>query len=315
MLQNVDEFKAAEGIPAMLNEVDNPNLMSVDSTERIPTVVDEVPNEETKEEAAPVIKEEKKGEPVVPKVEKKADGEEIPPTKGTDKVEKRIGELTKKWRTTERERDFERTKRLEAEAKLKEVSAKIPSEDKPRKEDFDDEADFIEALTDWKIEAKLKTSREEVAATVEGEGEKVAVEKVYDELDAVLAKGRGKHDDFIDLVQNEDLILSPETVEMVMLSDSPEDVLYYLATHPDESAELSTLSPAKVAVRIGVISAKLETPPKTEEKPVVKEKPPVKKQSNAPEPIVPVRTEGLTERDPSKMTPKEYRAWRESNKE
>ena len=322
MLQNAEEVRKADGTPAMLNEVDNPNLMSVDSTEVRETVVDELPSDEEKEvpkEVPPVVAKDQKPveEVVVPvKTEKKPDGEVIPFVKGADK---RIGEITKKWRTTERERDFLQTKLTESEAKIKELSAKVPSEDKPRKEDFDEEAEFLEALTDWKIDVKLKASREEVAASVESVSEKKAVEKVYDTLDSVMEKGRAKYEDFIDLVQNEDLVLSPETAEIALLADNPEDVLYYLAAHSEESAELATLPPAKIAIKIGAISAKLEVKPVVEPvvEPVVKPvvTPPVKKQSNAPEPIEPVRTEGLTERDPSKMTPKEYRAWRERNKE
>jgi len=340
MLQTIEELNKVDGPAVMINGVDSPNLLSVDSTEPVPITVDEIvnPGDETivgvtvtppvvpavpadkvekKEDVAPVVV--KKEESLVKKTEEepiKPKGEEVPLVKG---AEKRIGEITKKWRTTERERDFERTKRLEAEAEVKKLSAKIPAEDRPKKEDFDDEEEYFEALTDWKIETKLKVSRDEVATTVKDEDERKAIDQVYSELDTVLERGRGKYKDFNDLVLADDLVLPSEMTELALLSGKPDDVLYYLASHPDESAEIAMLPPAKAAIRIGRIEAMLEVPVplenKPEDKPDDKVVPPVKKQTNAPEPITPVRTDGVTEKDPSKMSAKEYRAWRESNKE
>jgi hypothetical protein len=324
MLTTSEEVRNMEQ-KAIINGVDNPNLMSVDSTEPFQTDADVLKKEdeekltEKKEEKEEKIEEKpdvEKKEEKPAEVKEKQESSKETPLRGADK---RIAELTRKFRSTERERDFERGKRQEAEEKLKELSAKIPVVDRPKKEDFDDEESFIEALTDWKIETKLKVSREEIAKTVEEKEEKESVDKTYDELDAVMERGREKYNDFNDLVLAEDLVLSTGVSELVLLSDKPEDVFYYLATHADESAELSTMSPTKAAIRIGVIEAKLEKEEKVEEKPLEEkkeEKPPVKKkQTNAPEPIVPVRTTGVIDKDPSSMTPKEYRAWRERNKE
>jgi hypothetical protein len=324
MLTTSEEVRNMEQ-KAIINGVDNPNLMSVDSTEPFQTDADVLKKEdeekltEKKEEKEEKIEEKpdvEKKEEKPAEVKEKQESSKETPLRGADK---RIAELTRKFRSTERERDFERGKRQEAEEKLKELSAKIPVVDRPKKEDFDDEESFIEALTDWKIETKLKVSREEIAKTVEEKEEKESVDKTYDELDAVMERGREKYNDFNDLVLAEDLVLSTGVSELVLLSDKPEDVFYYLATHADESAELSTMSPTKASIRIGVIEAKLEKEEKVEEKPLEEkkeEKPPVKKkQTNAPEPIVPVRTTGVIDKDPSSMTPKEYRAWRERNKE
>jgi len=121
-----------------------------------------------------------------------------------------------------------------------------------------------------------------------------------------MEKGREKYADFNELVLHEDLKISPVMVEAILLTDNDkveaEDILYYLGKHPEESARIAKLSPLKAAGEIGKIEAKLSAPP------------PPKKITQAPEPITPVKTTGATELDPSKMSPKEYRAWRESNK-
>jgi len=41
---------------------------------------------------------------------------------------------------------------------------------------------------------------------------------------------------------------------------------------------------------------------------------PIKKTTKAPAPIQSVRTDGVVDKDPNKMSAKEYRVWRESRK-
>ena len=152
MLQTMEEIKKAEMNPgAIINGVDNPNLLSVDSTTPIVTDADivekDVEKKAEEEKKEPEESPEKKAEE-----DKKPEGEaKATPAEDTkkdetkkeddlkDPVEKRIGKLTKKWRTTERERDFERAKRLEAEAELAKLKAQIPAANEPKREDFEDE--------------------------------------------------------------------------------------------------------------------------------------------------------------------------------
>ena len=145
MLQTMEEIKKADMNPgAIINGVDNPNLLSVDSTTPIATDADVIKegeekkaDEEKKEpEKAPEkhpekkVDEEKKPEgeaKATPAEDTKKDEKKVEKEEDLkDPVEKRIGKLTKKWRTTERERDFERAKRLEAETELAKLKSQIP---------------------------------------------------------------------------------------------------------------------------------------------------------------------------------------------
>jgi len=326
MLKTLDEIRKAEFITGqVINGVDNPNILSIDSTEPIKTDVDELKTEERKAEEKTVApKEDKKEEEKKEEKEKKEEdpsktevkeeekllqketGKGKPEVK--DAIQKRIDELTKKRRTAERERDFEKAKRLELETKLAKVQATIPTTDKPKKEDFDDLDDYYEALTDWKIEQKLQVERAETQVDIAKKNEKQAYNETNKLLDTVIEHGEEIYKDFHETVFSDDLVISKEMVECVLLSDIADEIMYYFGKNPEVSAEIAEMSPLRIAKEVGKIEAGL-----MKEKENLKEKKPVpiKKVTMAPAPIQTVRTTGAIDKDPSQMSAKEYRAWRE----
>lgn len=334
MLQTMEEIKKADMNPGMIiNGVDNPNLLSVDSTTPVVTDADVIKKEEeTKPEVKAAEKEpEKKAEDKKEeekKVEEKAkdeppkasaentdkDKKEVKEDDLRDPVEKRIGKLTKKWRTTERERDFERAKRLEAEAELAKLKSQIPSADKPKREDFEDDAEFLEALTDWKVESKLKTHSEVVTKKIGEDAEKQAAAEIEQELEEISEKGQDKYEDYGAVVFDKDLVLTQGMVETALLTDIAEDILYYLGKNPDISAAIGEMSALRAAKEIGKIEARLVAEKKKPDEKKADPPAPAKKLTQTPEPIDPVRSTGAIDKDPSQMSAKEYRAWREKSK-
>jgi len=318
MLKTIDEIKEVEiEAGVVVNGVDNANLMSVDSTEAIKTAPEKektseesIDAKEEKKKEEGEEKEEKEEKEEEKKEEEKEEENEADFTSENDSkpVKKRIGELTKKWRTAERERDFEREKIQELEVKLAELSAKVVDDSKPNKEDFDDEDEYIEALTDWKIESKLKALQKDSTGSNlkkrEVDTEINAESEIYVGLGDAIENGNKKYKDFAKVALNKDLILSPEVAKIILDTDIPEDLMYFLGENPDESERISGLDQVRAAKEIGKLEIKLEK--KKEE--VVK--PTIRKQSKAPEPIIPLRSEGVTEKDPNKMSPAEYKAWR-----
>ena len=334
MLQTMEEIKKADMNPGMIiNGVDNPNLLSVDSTTPVVTDADVIKKEEeTKPEAKATEKEpEKKAEDKKEeekKVEEKAkdeppkasaentdkDKKEVKEDDLKDPVEKRIGKLTKKWRTTERERDFERAKRLEAEAELAKLKSQIPSADKPKREDFEDDEEFLEALTDWKVESKLKTHSEVVTKKIGEDAEKQAAAEIEQELEEISEKGQDKYEDYSTVVFDKDLVLTQGMVETALLTDIAEDILYYLGKNPDISAAIGEMPALRAAKEIGKIEARLVAEKKKPDEKKADPPAPAKKLTQTPEPIDPVRSTGAIDKDPSQMSAKEYRAWREKSK-
>jgi hypothetical protein len=333
MLQTMEEIRKVEMTPGMIiNGVDNANLMSVDSTTPIVTDTDVVSEKDDKAKEEVKVTEDKKEEKKEEKKEPEQKAADEPTKQSVEKteqdkekeekvddlkdpVEKRIGKLTKKWRTTERERDFEKAKRLEAEAELAKLKAQIPATGKPKREDFEDEDTFFEALTDWKIDVKMRSQQEVVAKKAGEETEKQAAEEIEQELEEISERGRDKHEDYNTVVFDKDLVLTQGMVETIIHSDIAEEILYYLGKNPDISAAIGEMTALKAAKEIGRIEARLVEGEKKPEEKKAEPPTPAKKLTKTPEPIEPVRSTGATEKDPSQMSPKEYRAWRERNKE
>ncbi len=309
-------------IPVVVNTADDPRNLSVTSVGALPESVDRAAKEETQEEkAAP---EEKKEEAPAPEKKeepaKEEKDEKQPKTPEQVRVEqlekelegerKRIPVLTKARREAERLAESRDQKIKELEEELKKAKAAVPPKDKPKLTDFDSEEEFMEALADWKVEQKLREKEEKTEKETREVTEKQAVDEEYDALDARMEKGRGKYEDFNKVVLDENLRLSESMVEAILFSDNAEDILYYLGKHPEESAKIADLPPMKAASELGKIEAKL-TEKSAEPSPP---EPPKKKVTQAPEPITPVKTTGAIEKDPARMTQREYRAWRESKK-
>ena len=323
MLQTLEEVRNASlgGPGAVINGVDSPNVLSIDSTtplesKEADTPVKEEEQPKTKTEDKPVEGGEKKEneQEEVQEGEDDEDGKPKPPAKSK---EARIDKLTKKWRSAEREAGYFKGELDKANAKIQELEGKIPATDKPKKEDFESEEDYTEALVVWTTKETLRKADEKVAKTASSEEERQAIDETYQTVDAMMEKGQEKYGaEFVEKTTDKDLTISQGMVETILLSDVAEDIMWYLADNPDVAADLAKMSDKMMTREITKIEATLgkeAEKSKPEEKPEEKEKPKVKK-SNAPAPITPVRTSDGGVVDPEKMSMKEYRAWRESRK-
>jgi hypothetical protein len=297
METNVAEIKDISVIPVVVNTVDTGEL-SVSSVAPLPETVDSVGKDKDEVQEAEEGKEEEKEE----QAKKEEEEPPLPPKKEKTPEQHRADVLTKARRDAERERDAEKAKRIALEEELKTVKQAIPAKDKPKLDDFEGEAEFMEALAGWKVDQRLRDHEEQTTKETRETTEKKAIDEEYEALDSKMEKGRDKYPDFNELVLNENLKLSESMVEAVLFSDVAEDILYYLGKHPDESAKIAKLPAMKAANELGKIEAKLTAPP------------PKKKTTQAPDPIIPVATTGMIDKDPGQMTPREYREWREKRK-
>lgn len=188
-------------------------------------------------------------------------------------VQKRIAKL---------ERKAERT-RIEAETRakvLQEVQEKqVPSANKPSPDDFTDYSDYQEALTDWKVEEKLKSieqqkEQEKVRVRQQSEAERTS-ERQQELIDA----GERKYEDFEDVVKSDKHNYSQAAYLSILESDVSADIVYYLAKNQDEAKRIADLPAFAQAKEIGKLEDKLST------------KQPIKP-SNAPTPIRPIEGKG-----------------------
>ncbi len=201
------------------------------------------------------------------------------PSKRSQKVKR----LSEKLTAAERERDELRTQvqrlqggRAEQPAGEADKSNFTYPVAKPKADDFQDPAKFVEALTDWKADARDY----ENARKAEAEEQRIANREREDSYQLRLHDARERYDDFDDAVDNGPTIVfsrgaaSLQAWELAIKEneDGP-DVLYYIATHPEEVKKFLDLTPAQVATQVGRIAAKLPAQSETEAPPDEKPKP------------------------------------------
>lgn len=230
----------------------------------------------------PVPKDEKPAEEAPQNEEKPAD-EEKPEGDGKPRktFQERIDELTRARRDAERERD-ELKRQLEAKAEppaakpetkggdSKSTSDEKPAEGEkaaPKPEDFafgELDPEYIAALVDYKAEQRFaKYEAERQAAAEQAEAERKAREE-YSEFQQRFqkraAEGTEKYPDFqekvIEGAQRGEWELSQELANLIVDSDVGADIVYHLASNPEEAARVARQSPLEQARFFGRMESK-----------------------------------------------------------
>jgi len=225
--------------------------------------------------------------------------------------QKRIERFQKKL--SEKDQEIERLRRealnvknpghSETEKQLKQKPADV----KPKAENFDTHEEYVDALTDWKIEQREK-EREAKAEQAQIKNER---EKQAQTFQSKVSEFQKSHDDWDEVIEEvDDIPLSRPLQEAIFTSDFGPQVMYELAQNREELERISRLKPIDAIREIGRIEARL-----TSESSSAKENT-EKKITKAPPPIAPVGSKGSTKinKSPDDMSFAEYKKWRESNK-
>ena len=213
-------------------------------------------------------------------------------------VKKSIDRLTRQRTAAERERDYWRDIALQGQRgqqPQQTPAQQAPTE--PKIEDFDSDQDYYRALVKFELAQEHAQSQQSQAA--------VRQQQEYSERQARFKEGVAdvleKYPDFEDVVFDEGLPLSPELAQLILDTDNAHDVAYHVATHDKLLRELSQLSPARAALKLGQISARLSAPASA---------PKASTQAPKPPPTIKPKSASPT-KDPSKMSLDEYARWRE----
>lgn len=159
-------------------------------------------------------------------------------------------------------------------------------DDKPRRDQFASEEDYIDSLTDWKLEQR---DRKTMQVKVEEQTRSLytKTEQLYKEAEKLPGFDR---DDF------EQLPLTPVIAQTLMDSDQAAKLMAYMTSNPEEVERISALSPARQAAELGKLEVKLSaTPVKT---------------TKTPAPISPVGGGGKSSRDLGSLSMDDYIAQR-----
>lgn len=197
--------------------------------------------------------------------------EEAEKPKAKGGFQRRIDKLTSKLRLTEQERDDLREAQKQKAAEEKPQ----PTSNKPLRENFVTEDEWIDAYADWRDAKKDAEARQA--------DERERFRSVLTNFNKQLDAEREAHDDFDEVVGSP--VEIPKSVELAIPHlENGAAVAYHLGKNPDIAAKLMDMDPLQAVAYVGRISAELSPPSNGNRSP---DKKPA---SKAAAPITPIET-------------------------
>ena len=182
--------------------------------------------------------------------------------------QRRIDKLNQRISTEAQEKEYWRQLALknagDPNAQKKVDTAPVAStEGKPDPGKFETHAEYVEALTDWKVDQKEK-QKEQKKAQTDAQSEQQKQFKAHQDRVKAFAD---KNDDFDEqLAKLADVPRSVALDTVIFQSDKGPDILYELAKNPAEAKRIAMLPPLVLARELGKIEARLTTAVSTETK-------------------------------------------------
>lgn len=214
--------------------------------------------------------------------------DEAKPTKKKGGFKKKIDKLTKNLSAKEQEAEYWKAEALKnaknsGDAKPVEKSTKVEADSKPKADNFDTHEEYIEALTDWKLEQreteKVRKAKETEVMT-QFQAKVTAFQKKVSEFAESV-------DDYEDTISDvDDVAMSFGFQNAISSSDNGPQIIYELAKNRKEYERINGLEPMAAAREIWKIETRIAgDAAKNGNTAEVK-------QSKAPPPIKPVGSSG-----------------------
>lgn len=171
-------------------------------------------------------------------------------------VQKRLDELTRNWRQTERDRDHWRELAMRNQGHSQQQPQAAQGE--PTLEQFGgDPAKFYAEHARWAAREELRRAKDEEASQKKQERERERHQKYEERVN----KTRTKYEDFDDLVTDPALPITPDMADYIRESDEGPEVAYWLAKNPQEAARIAQMNGRDADRALARIEARLATPP------------------------------------------------------
>lgn len=184
----------------------------------------------------------------------------------------------------------------EAEIAALKSSSDVSGDDKPKVTDFKSYDDYVESLTEWKVEQTAKKNRE---ATARVDADEVLEERL-EVFNENLAQVKTKYADYAETVSKLDTVVVSDAMQRAILdSDIGGELAYYFGKNPEEFIELNGKPESVIARKIGRIEAQLEA---KSSDPM-----PVKKVTNAPKPLGTVKGTAKSQVDLGELSYSDYK--------
>jgi len=193
----------------------------------------------------------------------------------------RINDLTRARREAERERDF--YKGLVSQPT---PASPVEGASKPTPDSFETYDEYVEALTDWKVEQTINKQ-----STVKAQQTESMVREAN--WAAKLEEARQTLPDYAEVVGSSEVNIAPHVADALFDSELGPQLAYHMAQHPEYAERLNKLSPNKAALELGRLEAALSTPV-------------AKPTTKAPAPVSPIRSAPARQVDPAKLSTEEY---------
>lgn len=217
-------------------------------------------------------------------------------SKGKGGFQRRIDKLTREKADKEREAEFWRTEAL----RNKPTETKTEATAKPKETDFNSHAEYVEALTDWKVDERVKAFKAEQNAE-KAKTHQQTVEQTFKQRQEEFRKATP---DFDEVLADADMEVSKALIDEIVTNENGAALQYFLAKNPDEAARLSAMNPVALAREVGRLESRFTTTPSTK----------TAKVTGAPPPPNPVgKPTPTSTKTPGEMSPSEYRVWRAKN--
>jgi hypothetical protein len=198
-------------------------------------------------------------------------------------VQKRLSKLERKL---ERQQ-IEQETRAKVQQEQQVAPVDIP---KPKESDFESYSEYLEALSDWKVDVKLRQKEIEQATSAQRASQESENRRLKELHDSTIERGEQKYEDFEevaqktgDMLKSKGLRFSAAMVNSLVEAENAPDIVYFLGNNLDEAERIAKLPAYAQAKEIGKLEDKLLAKPK-------------KQISKAPEPINPV-TSGKASND------------------
>lgn len=199
-----------------------------------------------------------------------AETEEQEESKKPSRFQRRVERETKELR--------DEVKRLREQLDGKAKTAEEPKIHAPKRDDFKSDAEYEDALFDYRYQMRrAKEEAENAKKTLEAK-----LQENFNDYRASIADFKEDHDDWDEVVN--DKVPIPESVyyAIVDLGKDGPPVSYHLGQHPEIVSELADMTPYRAAIEIGRLADKLKGTKKAESSVPPKPKP------KLPEPVKPV---------------------------
>lgn len=240
---------------------------------------------------------------------------EVEQTEGQSESETSQDDDAKKTRNQRRKEAMARAhrEREEAEQLLREHQDRIrkaqevaQGSEQPREDKFNSYEEYLVALGAWhagqtldqRQEAEMRRQADEYQQQVTQASEREKAEVAQGWADQVV-EAKSRYADFENVAYSAPI--SDAMADIIARMDRGADVAYQLGLDRARAQEIAALPPIQQAMELTRIEVGLNAPkPRT--------------QTQAPDPVAPVKPKASVSKDPEKMSMAEYRKWRAGQK-